>query len=125
MQFHEIQHSFAEIQRVQKSLVEFSRASKHPSEFVKFTIILSKGIPSLVNISNNPVKDANCKSLAKKEEFLMLLSVISNLPVNKFNSLKYKVAVPSPSIKDSDIEDLFKNFPKSSNSIFILFNSDC
>ena len=40
----------------------------------------------------------------------MLLSVISNLPVNKFNSLKYKVAVPSPSIKDSDIEDYLKIF---------------
>ena len=89
--------------------------------FVKFTVILSKGIPSFVKISNKPVKDANCRSLAKKEEFFILLLSSSRLPLNKFNSLKYKVAFPCPSINEFDIEDLFRKFPKLSNSILILF----
>ena len=81
-------------------------------------------MPSFVKISSNPVKEANCKSLAKNEEFLILLLLISNLPLNKFNFFKYKVAVPCPSKNESDKEDLFTKLPKSSNSTLIILKSD-
>ena len=76
--------------------------------FVKFTIILSKGIPSLVKISNNPVKDANCKVLLKKKSFNTTLTNFVYRLINL--TLKYKVAVPSPSINDSDMKIYLKIF---------------